>query len=74
MATLSTITAVAPAWGAWVEIGRLVCSVLLVIVAPAWGAWVEMLYTKPGVEYNRVARAWGEWVEISKVNSSQTWR
>ena len=34
--------AVAPHWGAWIEIktGRIV--VVLVSVAPHWGAWIEM--------------------------------
>ena len=36
------ILAVAPHWGAWIEIGSLVNATCLARVAPHWGAWIEI--------------------------------
>ena len=32
-----------PAWGAWIEICRLVAGASLLTSRPAWGAWIEIL-------------------------------
>ena len=36
------ILAVAPHWGAWIEISLLVCPIPCYAVAPHWGAWIEI--------------------------------
>ena len=33
-----------PAWGAWIEIGKLVNALVTFLpLRPAWGAWIEMV-------------------------------
>ena len=41
------ILAVAPHWGAWIEITTVASRALRRLVAPHWGAWIEIRETLP---------------------------
>ena len=58
------ILAVAPHWGAWIEIQRRCASLKAVIVAPHWGAWIEIGRASCLKPQNIVAPHWGAWIEI----------
>ena len=38
---------VAPHWGAWIEINKVLQSLVDLAVAPHWGAWIEILTESP---------------------------
>ena len=58
------ILAVAPHWGAWIEINQLAQNMADMNVAPHWGAWIEIDYYPIFDEAHRVAPHWGAWIEI----------
>ena len=58
--------AVAPHWGAWIEILTGWKNASNTMVAPHWGAWIE-IGDNPFDAVNNVMVAphWGAWIEIS---------
>ena len=61
---VGVIAAVAPHWGAWIEIGRGCAGCRRVPVAPHWGAWIEIAIRKVRHAIAKVAPHWGAWIEI----------
>ena len=58
-----------PAWGEWIEIGRLDRLCRNAESHPAWGEWIEIPVQTGSPPTVPSHPAWGEWIEMSLLSS-----